>query len=165
MPRTVVTAFVLATVWVAWSWHFEPLVVGFGAASVALTVLMARRLGILDEEGAPVEFAGRLLLFVPWLAWQVILANIAVAKIILSPKIPIDPHLIRLPANQRTVLGRTIHANTITLTPGTISLDLRDGVILVHALDKAFADEDSTGVNDRMICWLEGSAAKKDSSR
>lgn len=160
MLRTFVTALVLAAVWIAWSWHFEPLIIAFGAASVVLTVLTARRLGVLDEEGSPIEWAGRLLLFIPWLAWQVVLANIAVAKLILSPKMPLEPHLIRLPANQRTVLGQTIHANTITLTPGTISLDLRDGVILVHALDRVFADQDDSGTNDRMICWLEGSAKR-----
>ncbi len=161
MLRTTVTALVLAAVWVAWSWHFEPLILGFGAGSVLLTVFTAHRLGVLDEEGAPVEWTGRLLLFIPWLAWQVVLANIAVARLILSPKIPIEPHLIRLPANQRTVLGQTIHANTITITPGTISLDLRDSVILVHALDRIFADQDDSGASDRMICWLEGSNNKE----
>ncbi|MEM9069875.1 MAG: Na+/H+ antiporter subunit E [Myxococcota bacterium] len=160
MVRTVITAMVLALVWVLWSWHFEPLIIGFGVAAVLLTVLTASRLKVLDEEGEPFEINLRLLGYLPWLAVQVLKANLQVAKLILSPDLPLRPHLIRVPANQRTVLGQTIHANTITITPGTISLDLRDDVILVHALDASFADEDDSGKNDQMVCWLEGSAKK-----
>jgi multicomponent Na+:H+ antiporter subunit E len=155
MVRTLVTAGLLAAVWIAWSWHFEPLILGFGAVSVVLTVLIARRLRILDEETVPFELNLRLLVFVPWVAWEVLKANIEVAKVILHPKMPIRPHLIRLPATQRTTLGRVIYANTITITPGTISLDLRRGVILVHCLDDEMADQDSSGQTERMIHWLE----------
>ena len=155
MTRTLVTAVLLAAVWILWSWHFEPLIVIFGAVSVVLVVLVARRLGILDEETVPFEINLRMLVFLPWLAWEVVKANWEVARMILDPKLPIRPHLIRVPANQRTTLGKVILANTITITPGTISLDLRDGVILVHCLDDTMADQDSSGTSARMVNWLE----------
>ncbi|MAQ19538.1 MAG: cation transporter [Sandaracinus sp.] len=155
MTRTLVTAGLLAAVWVAWSWHFEPLIVGFGVVAVALTVFLARRLQVLDEETVPFEINLRLFVYLPWLAWEVVKANWQVAKVILNPKLPIRPHLIRVPADQRTTLGKVILANTITITPGTISLDLRDGVILVHCLDDDLADQDSSGTSSRMIHFLE----------
>ena len=155
MVRTLVTAGLLAVVWVAWSWHFDPLIVGCGVASVILTVFLARRLGVMDEETVPFELAARLLLYIPWLVWEVLKANLQTAHLILHPMMPVRPHLIRLPADQRTALGRVIYANTITITPGTISLDLHDGVILVHCLDDAMASQESSGATARMIRWLE----------
>ncbi len=158
MLRKLVTALTLAAVWVLWSWHFEPLIVGFGVVGVILTVFTAARLEVLDAEGEPFEINLRLLIFIPWLAWQVLESNLTIARIILNPKMPLRPHLIRVPASQRTVLGQVIHANTITITPGTISLDVRDGVILVHALDQRFADQDDGGATDDMVSWVEGRA-------
>lgn len=155
MFRKVITALVLSVVWAAWSWHFEPLVVGFGIVSVILTIVTAERLQILDAEGEPFELNLRILGYLPWLAKEVLISNLKVARVILHPKLPIRPHLIRLHANQRTSLGRVIYANTITITPGTISLDLRGNVILVHALNDDMADEDGAGATDRKICWLE----------
>ena len=81
--------------------------------------------------------------------------NLQVAKLILSPKMNIRPHLIRVPAPQRTTLGRVIYANTITITPGTISLDVHDDVILVHALSDDMASQDSAGETAKVISWLE----------
>jgi hypothetical protein len=64
----------------------------------------------------------------------------------------IEPQLLRVRASQRTSVGLAIHANTITITPGTISLDVRDGTILVHALTEAGASQDGSGDIDRKIC-------------
>lgn len=159
MLRKLVTALTLSAVWVAWSWHFEPIVVGFGIVAVLLTVVSATRLGVLDAEGEPFEINLRLLGYLPWLAWQVLTSNVTMARIILHPRLPIRPQIIKVPTSQRTTLGQVIHANTITITPGTISLDVRDGVILVHAVDQAFADKDDEGATDRMVSWLEGRVA------
>ena len=156
--RLIATALVFALVWVLWSGHFEPLILGFGAVSVTLTIFIAKRLKVLDEEGEPMGlFLIRFPVFLGWLIGEVIQANFAVARIILNPRLPIGSHLIRLRASQKTDLGKVIHANTITITPGTVSLDLHDDIILVHALDPSLANQDDSGRNDRMISWLEGS--------
>ncbi|MEM9863496.1 MAG: Na+/H+ antiporter subunit E [Myxococcota bacterium] len=155
MLRTLITAAVLSSVWVLWSWHFEPLVVGVAVFSIVFVVAFTSRMGILDVEGQPYEINLRLLRYVPWLCWEVVKANFAVARIILSPEMKIRPHLIRVPASQRTSIGRVIYANTITLTPGTISLDIRDGVILVHALSDDLASQEGEDEHAAMIRWLE----------
>ncbi len=155
MLRYAITALTLAGTWVLWSWHFEPLIIAVGVISILLTTTLVSRLHVLDAEGMPFEINFRLLAFLPWLVWQVILANIQVARIILKPKMGLRPHLIRVPAPQRTALGRVMFANTITITPGTISLDVRDDVILVHALTDDMADQESTGDTAKVLCWLE----------
>ena len=158
MLRTVVTVVVFSVLWLLLSWHFEPLILACGVVSVGATVLIMRRLQLMDAEGAPVEFAIRVLLYIPWLVREIVMANLQMARVILSPRLRIQPHLIRVPASQRTAVGLAIHANTITITPGTISLDVRDGVILVHALTDAAASQDGSGDIDRKISWVEGRA-------
>ena len=158
MLRTVVVVVAFSVLWVLLSWHFEPLIVLCGAVSVAATVAIMRRLDLMDREGAPFELTLRVLVFIPWLVREIVMANLQMARVVLSPRLRIQPHLIRVPASQRTAVGLAIHANTITITPGTISLDVRDGVILVHALTEAAASEDGSGDIDRKISWVEGRA-------
>ncbi|MFT5358484.1 MAG: multicomponent Na+:H+ antiporter subunit E [Polyangiales bacterium] len=155
MLRRLLTILILSAVWTLWSWHSEPIVVGFGIFSILFTTYIVDRLGVLDSEGQPYEINIRLLRFIPWLVWEVLVANVQAAKLILSPTLKTRPHLIRVHAPQRTSLGKVIYANTITITPGTITLDIQDDVILVHALSDEMASKDSTGATSKIISWLE----------
>lgn len=165
MLRTFITITTLAIAWLLWSWHFEPLVIGCGVASVTFVTWLIRRLGTMDAEGVPFEINLRLYAYIPWLVKEIVESNFAVAKIILSPKMRIRPHLIRVPARQRTVLGRVIFANTITITPGTVSLDVRNDEILVHALSDTFADEEDAGKTAALMGWLETRVDKSGNAR
>lgn len=134
-PKRIVGAtLLLGTIWYLWSGHTEPFVLTLGAISLAITIFFAVRMKVIDSEGYPFEIAAGLVRYVPWLVWQIIVSNLVVAKLILHPKLPIRPAMVRVPANQRTVLGRVVHANSITITPGTISLDVTEDSILVHTL-------------------------------
>ncbi len=157
MARTLVRFSVLALLWAAWSGHTDPLIVGFGVVSCLSVVLITRRgrrvAAVWDRYGMGL----RPIAYVPWLIWQVVLCNIAVARIIWSPKLPISPHLVRIPADQQTPPAIALYANSITLTPGTVSLDVRDGEILVHALTEEAARETAEGVMGARVTTLEGS--------
>lgn len=76
----------------------------------------------------------RLLGYVPWLLRQIVAANLQVARIVLHPALPIDPVLVRCHAALKTPLARTTLGNSITLTPGTLTLDLEEDTVLFHAL-------------------------------
>jgi len=145
----------LAVVWLSWSWHFEPLLLAFGAGSVALVVAIAVRMDVVDEESQPYALGFRPLAYLPWLLLEIAKANFAVARIIVSPRLPISPRLVRVRASQRGELARVVYANSITLTPGTISLDLREGSILVHALTGEAAAALEKGEMDRRVSRLE----------
>jgi len=97
----------------------------------------------------------RPLLYLPWLAWEIVKANIDVARIILNPRLPINPRLIRVPAPQKTAVGQVMYANSITLTPGTISLDVRNNQVLVHALTEEAAQGVLSGDMGRKVAALE----------
>jgi len=78
-----------------------------------------------------------------------------VARLIWTPSLPIRPQLLRVPASQRSELGNAIYANSITLTPGTVALDVRDGGILVHALTDSSREELQSGEMDRRVSRIE----------
>ena len=99
---------------------------------------------------------GHAALYAPWLAWAIVKANMDVTRRILSPSMPISPTLVEVPATQHNQLGQVIFANSITLTPGTVSVDVEDGIITVHALTREAADELATGEMDRRVTRLEG---------
>lgn len=114
-------------------------------------VLIVRRMGILDTESQPVLIPLKLLRYIPWLVWQIAKANIQVARIILHPRLPISPTIFKLKTGQQTDLGCAIYANSITLTPGTVSISVDPTTIEIHALTEAFATNVQQGKIERQV--------------
>ena len=149
----------LAAAWVLWSFHFTPLLLGLGAASIVLVLYLVHRMRVVDEEAALVDLVNvRTALYVPWLLAEVIRANLAVARLILHPRLPISPRMIRVPAEQKSALGKVLYANSITLTPGTVTVDVdeHEGTLLVHALTTSAAEGLESGEMGRRVAALEG---------
>ena len=146
----------LAAFWLLLSGFFKPFLLLAGLGSVlAVTWFTDRRMKVLDFEGHPVHLSVNALTYWPWLLWEIVKAGWDVTKIILHPRLPISPCMIRVPTSQATDVGRVIYANSITLTPGTISMELENGSILVHALTQAGADGLATGDMDRRSTAFE----------
>jgi multicomponent Na+:H+ antiporter subunit E len=149
----------LYATWLLWSGYLDnTLLVVLGALSCIVVVILALRMRLVDAEGVPVEIAWRLLRYAPWLVWQVFLANLHVARRILDRKLPIHPSVIRVKPGQKRDLGRVIYANSITLTPGTVSIAVDENEITVHALTRETASDLEGGEMDRRVTWLEGDA-------
>lgn len=145
--RTVFVAVVLAALWLLMSGIYKPLVVGFGLASVILVMFVVRRMDRVDGDQIdlrlkPVAFAGYIL----WLLVEIAKANWAVTKIILSKEMPLRQHLFHVRHTQKTDLGQVIFANSITLTPGTISVETEEDHFLVHAV--AYSANDNLALAD-----------------
>ena len=143
-------------IWLLLSGHLEPLLLGFGVFSCCLVLIMAHRMGAIDYEGYPIHLSGRILFYWLWLAWQIVKSNVTVARCILDPARPISPTMIRVKSTQRSDLGQVIFANSITLTPGTVSTYLEDDEIQVHALTREAAEDLLSGEMDRRVTDLEG---------
>ena len=144
--------------WLLLSGFFDnPLLLSLGALSCTLVVFVAQRVEQLDPEEQPLRlrFGPQLILYWPWLLRQVVLANINVARRILDPELPISPALIQLKPSQRSELGRVIYANSITLTPGTVTTSLSGDSLEVHALTREGADDLLAGDMDRRVTGLE----------
>lgn len=148
----------LAIVWLLWSGFLEVALLSYGALSCALVVAASKRANILDRESLPFHMVFRSIVYLPWLILEIIKSNLEVAKIILNPKLPMRPQLVRIGYSQKTDVGVVIFANSITLTPGTITLAVREGEVVVHALTDDFADGLRDGEMDRRVCAMEGEA-------
>ncbi len=145
----------LFAAWLLLSGHSETMLFTFGGLSCAAVVAIALRMDVVDHEGQPVHLGWRLVPYLLWLMWQIVLANWDVAKRILNPHLPISPRVIEVEAGQETELGQVIYANSITLTPGTVSMAVRDGVITVHALSAEAAEDVESGDMNRRVSRLE----------
>ena len=147
---------VLFSIWLLWSGHTTALLLTLGLFSCLFVLLIMRRMGAIDHEAAPVEITLRVLLYVPWLAWQVVKSNLDVARRIVQPHLPVRPHILKVRAGQRSDLGRVIYANSITLTPGTVTIGVSGDEFTIHALtDDAAAGVTGGEMNDR-VCAVEG---------
>lgn len=129
----------LLAFWLLMSGHFDLFHVSMGIVSSAAVVLLNARFNkyfFLLENAygyAPIRL-GRVLLYIPWLIWQIVLASLQVAQVVLHPRMPIDPSIVKFKTRYPNDLARVFLANSITLTPGTITLELNDGEYIVHAL-------------------------------
>jgi multicomponent Na+:H+ antiporter subunit E len=146
----------LMILWISLSSHFEPLLLGLGAVSVLLTLYIALRMDVIDHESHPFHLTARLLKFWILLFWEIIKANVDIVSRVLGFR-PISPAVIKLPVPHKTDLGRVIFANSITLTPGTVSLDVNKGNIVVHALSEDGARELEKGYLASIVPEIEES--------
>ena len=158
MVHSIFLGAVLFAVWLLLSGHYDALTVSYGIFSCALVVVISTRMDVADREGQPIHLTWNALVYWVWLAWQIVLANLDVARRVLSPSLPISPTMIRIKASQKSDLGQVIYANSITLTPGTISIDVEDGEILVHALTREAAQSLEDGEMDRRVTMMAGEA-------
>ena len=156
MVRPLSLATLLVVLWLLMSGIFSPLYLILGAVSVVLVMWFANRMHVADDEGVPSTLGRRTFVYWPWLVKEIALSNWDVAKRILSPKLDISPVTFRVKASQKTPLGRTIYANSITLTPGTVSMRIDGDEILVHALTEDGRDSLLEGSMDRKAAWFEG---------
>ena len=142
---------VLFAVWLLLSGHYTPFILILGVVSCITIVTVTLRMEVADREGHPIHLTWRALTYMPWLMIEIIKANFDVAKRVLSPSLPVTPTLLRVKASQTTDLGQVIYANSITLTPGTISVDVANNEILVHALSREGAESLLEGMMDKRV--------------
>jgi multicomponent Na+:H+ antiporter subunit E len=148
----------LLAFWLALSGHFTPMLVAAGAASAVVCVLAAIRMRTADTEGHPIELLRGTVTYYPWLAREIVKSGWAVTKLILHPRLPISPTMTVVQASQRTPVGVATYANSITLTPGTITVGVSGNVLAVHALTRDGALDLEAGGMDRRVSQFEGTA-------
>lgn len=134
--RTIIAASLIFLFWFMLSGHTEVLLIALGILSTLLSIYLSKRMNIIDHESYPFHLSIRLLRYYLFLGREIIMANVDVIKRILKPGRSISPQVIKLPVRKKTDLSKVIYANSITLTPGTVTLELAGDEIKVHALSK-----------------------------
>ena len=141
--------------WLMMSGDFSRLNLALGIASALLVVAISRRMDVVDQESQPFHLTPRLPMYWGWLAIKVIKSNLDVTRRIWTPGCAISPTVANLKLSQETALGKVIYANSITLTPGTVSLKVEGDEILVHSLSLADIATLQQGEMDRRVRELE----------
>jgi multicomponent Na+:H+ antiporter subunit E len=155
MTHTLGLGLAMFALWLLLSGHYTPLLLSSGVASCALIVLIAARLDVIDHEAVPLHLSFGYFGYLAWLGKEIAKSNWDVAKIVLDPKLPISPTMVWVPATQRTDVGKVIYANSITLTPGTVSVEIEHDLILVHAITREAAEGLESGDMDRRVDQIE----------
>jgi multicomponent Na+:H+ antiporter subunit E len=142
--------------WLLLSGYFTPFLLAAGLGSALAVVWSAHRMDVVDHEGHPIHLGPKALLYWPWLLKEIAKSAWAVSKIILHPKLPISPTLVRFKATQASDVGLVIHAQSITLTPGTITIEATPAEFLVHGLTRDAAQGVIDSEMDRRVTACEG---------
>lgn len=147
---------VLYLFWLLLSGYFTAFLLSAGLGCTLAVVWLSHRMDVIDHEGHPIHLSLRAVLsYWPWLTKEIFKSAWDVSRIILSPSLPISPTLVRFKPSQRGDVGLVIHANSITLTPGTLSVEVGPDEFLVHALTEEGAAGVTSGDMDRRVTEFE----------
>ncbi|MEO7402699.1 MAG: Na+/H+ antiporter subunit E [Burkholderiales bacterium] len=153
-----VVAAILVVFWVILSGYFEPFLVAAGVGSAIAVTWFANRMELVDREGQTLQLWRPALVYWPWLGWEIVKSAWTVTRIILTPSLPISPTIVRFKPSQRSIVGLVTHANSITLTPGTITIEATANEFVVHGLTREGAQGCIDGEMDRRVAQFEAPA-------
>lgn len=162
LPRFLLTISLLFILWILLSGHIhDPLLLGLGAISCLITAWFTHRLALANSDLSTLRLNINLPKFLPWFIIEIIKSNLHVCKLILQPKLAIDPKIFTVPVSKHNHVAKAVYANCITLTPGTYSLDVNPDNIVVHALTSDIANDLQKGEMGKRILSLQ-TKQKKD---
>ena len=155
MRHTIFLSLSLAIFWLLNSGHYTALMLSLGVISISLVLYIAHRMDVIDHESQPLHLTLQLPGYYAWLIKEIILSNLLVVKHIWLGNKTISPAMMSIKASQKTDTGKVIYANSITLTPGTVTVNLDGDQFMVHALLRESIDDLQAGDMDRRVTQLE----------
>ena len=145
---------ILLSLWLLMSGHYTFLIISLGVISCLFCVYLSKRAKLIDDEGLPLFFLPRLLNYLLWLFKEIFNSNIGTAKAIITGNI--NPEIFIVKSSQNTDVAKVTYANSITLTPGTVTIQINKDKFEVHALNSDFGNDVRSNVMDKKVKWLDG---------
>jgi multicomponent Na+:H+ antiporter subunit E len=142
--------------WLVLSGMFTPFLLAGGLGAAIGVAALARRMEAAGQDGHALHLTLAAVAYWPWLVKEIARSGWQVSRVILDPRLPISPTLARFRPSQASTVGLVIHANSITLTPGTVTVEADRGEFLVHALTREAAAGLADSEMDRRVTRLEG---------
>lgn len=155
MRHTIILSLSLSAFWLFNSEHNTVFMLSLGVISIAFVLYIAHRMDVVDHESQPVHLTLKILAYYAWLIKEIVLANLLVVKHIWLGNKSISPVFATITASQKTEIGKVIYANSITLTPGTVTVNLEGDRFMVHALLQGSIKDLESGEMDRRVTQLE----------
>ena len=152
--KSLILFLILLCLWLLMSGHYSILIITLGIISCAFCVYVAKRGNLIDDEGLPIFFIPRLSNYLIWLFKEILISNLNTAKVIINGKV--EPETFTVKVSQVTDVAKVTYANSITLTPGTVTTKMQKDVFEVHALNSDFGNDVRTNEMDKKVTWLEG---------
>ena len=159
--RYILIVIALYGYWLLLSGHYYVWLMALGGALSLAIVLFCSVKNIADDEGFPIGLVPRGMIYWPWLIWQILLSGLRVSRLILAPSLPISPTMVRVDTDSETAVGLATYANSITLTPGTLSVEVsqRRRAIWVHAIERSGAEGFADDPMNHKVAWMERGGA------
>lgn len=154
LKRLSILLLILASAWLLWSGIYKPLLLFLGAFSCLLSLYLAHRMGALDPSVFAWHLVPRLPGYWAWLLKEIAISSYEVAMIVLKPSLPTSPTMIEFDAASTDPVGQAILGNSISLTPGSVTLDIHEGKLTVHCITQAGADALLLGEMSRRVAAL-----------
>ena len=154
-PAAPIVVFILLMAfWIPFSGNFDAFHLSLGVLSCAFVAIISHKF-LFENFAAPKKMSKifRFIAYMPWLIWQIILSNIHVVYMVLNPS-KIKPQVVQFKSNLKSELSMVTLGNSITLTPGTITMEIEDGEFFVHALDQQVADDVMTGEMEKRVAHI-----------
>ena len=139
----------LIAVWIGLSGLFKPLLLGLGAVSVLVVVLLSVRFRLTDRVGVPYFRLHNFLSYWGWLIVEIAKANVRVIRACLKTELDISPALVKVKTTCRSEMAKALFCNSMTLTPGTVTVEVDGDKVLVHALHEDSAQPEAFREMDR----------------
>ncbi|MDI6765345.1 MAG: Na+/H+ antiporter subunit E [Bacteroidota bacterium] len=161
LPGLIILAVILFGLWLVFSAHFDVFHISAGVVAVIIVILLNYRLLRLnlypeiDELNPPIRIL-RILPYTFWLIKEIFIANLQVAYLIIHPKMPIKPSMVQFTTKLPSTVAKVILGNSITLTPGTLTIDIDSDVFLVHSLTPSSAGSLESGEMQKRVLKLYG---------
>jgi multicomponent Na+:H+ antiporter subunit E len=156
MARILTLIVSLVAAWLLWSGLYKPLLLALGGVSCVLVVILARRMRLTDERYFTLGLLPRILGFWGWIFKEIVKSNIEVGRVVLDPRLRMQPQVVEIEADTQLETGQAILGNSITLTPGTVTLDVFDGKLAVHCLTDQGAKALREGEMNRRVRAVMG---------
>ena len=161
MRFAIILALVLGATWLSLSGYFIPLILTLGGLSILFVIWMCFRMAILDKETVPYLSSPLSVIYFFWLFKEIVKANVQVVKAVLSPDLEVSPTLTKIPYADEADVARAMFANSITLTPGTVSVNMEEDHILVHALLKEMSKPEDFKEMGEQATWAIGEGTRR----
>ncbi len=144
---------ILFAVWVMLT-DFSPqeMILG-GATALLIVFLFHSRLAVLGDVKLNPRSLVYMVMYLFVFIWELLKSNIDVARRVISPKLPINPGIVKVKTRLKSPLGRAFLANSITLTPGTLTVEMKDEYFYIHWID--VTSDDIEGATESIVSNFE----------
>mgnify|MGYP001277469980 FL=1 len=149
-----ISFFLFAILWLIFSGVYEPLTLSFGVISISIVIAIISLLKMPVDSDNHFSYRIFFIFYLPWLLKEIFISGIKTSSIILGFR-KFKSNSKKIKVSQKTQLGTVIYANSITLTPGTLTIEVDQGDLFVHALCDSSLNELEDGEMDKRVSDLE----------